>query len=62
MLDQAHAIAYFQLCFTDIDPSGLPPSVPSNIYYFSYLGLVDSTLAPKPALNKWDAIYQRPLK
>lgn len=60
MLDQAHAIGYFQLCFTDIDPSGLPPSTPSNIYYFSYLGLVDSTLATKPALNNWDAIYKRP--
>ena len=61
MLDQAHAIGYFQLVFTDIDPSALPSSVPSNIYYFSYLGFVDSTLAPKPALTNWDAIYKRPL-
>jgi hypothetical protein len=61
LLDQAHAIAYFQLTFTDIDLSALPPSVPSTIDYFAYLGLVDSVFQPKPALATWDSLYKRPL-
>jgi hypothetical protein len=62
LLDQAQAIAVFQLTFTDIDLSALPPSVPSTIKYFAWLGLVDDSLRARPALNSWDANFKRPLK
>jgi hypothetical protein len=61
LLDEVGAIAVFQLTFTDIDLSALPPSVPSSIKYFAYLGLVDASLLPKPALSTWDAIFKKPL-
>ncbi|NOU17498.1 MAG: hypothetical protein HOO91_08065 [Bacteroidales bacterium] len=59
LLDQVNAIAVFQLTFTDIDVSALPPNVPSNITLFSYMGLVDKDFNPKPALGAWDAIFKR---
>ena len=59
LLDQANAIAVFQLTFTDIDVTALPPGVPSNIVLFSSLGLVDKDLTPKPALDAWDTIFKR---
>jgi hypothetical protein len=62
LLDRVNAIALFQLPFTDIDINGIPPTVPSNINYFLYLGLVDTQLKPKPALISWDATFARPLK
>jgi hypothetical protein len=62
LLDNAQAIAVFQLTFTDIDLSGLPPSEPPSIKYFAYLGLVDANLQPRPSLSTWDSIYKRPLK
>jgi hypothetical protein len=62
LLDQAQAIALFQLVFTDIDLTALPPGVPSNINLFAYLGLVDTNLQVKPALAAWDKIFQRSLK
>jgi hypothetical protein len=61
LLDQAHAIALFQLVFTDIDLSALPPGVPSNINLFAYLGLVNKNLESKPALDAWDNIFKRPV-
>jgi hypothetical protein len=57
LLNRVDAIALFQLTFTDIDISALPPDVPSNIVLFSSLGLVDKELQPKPALDAWDAIF-----
>ncbi|HVM88699.1 MAG TPA: hypothetical protein VMT76_10970 [Puia sp.] len=62
LLDQVNAIAVFQLSFTDIDLTGLPPSVPSSIKYFVYLGLVDVNFQPKPSLTAWDNIFKRSLK
>ncbi|HEX9514140.1 MAG TPA: hypothetical protein VF939_26795 [Puia sp.] len=62
LLDNAQAIAVFQLTFTDIDLSSLPPSVPSSIKYFAYLGLVDANLQPRPSLSTWDSIFKRTLK
>jgi len=61
LLDQVRAIGVFQLTFTDIDLASLPPSVPSSIKYFAYLGLVDANLVPRPALTTWDEIFKRPL-
>ena len=61
LLDQAKAIGLFQLVFTDIDISSLPPTVDPSIKYFSFLGLVDIHLQPKPALSTWDGIFKRSL-
>jgi len=60
LLDQARAIAVFQLTFTDLDLTGvtLPPG--SNLPLFAALGVVDANLAPKPALAVWDSAYARP--
>jgi hypothetical protein len=60
LLDQARAIAVFQLPFTDLDLTGvtLPPG--SILPLFAALGLVDVNLTPKPALTAWDATFRRP--
>jgi hypothetical protein len=61
LLSAANATAWFQLAFTDIDLSALPPSISSNIQYFATIGLVDIHLQSKPALASWDSIFNRPL-
>ena len=61
LLDQAKAIAWFQLTFTDIDLDHLPVNVDPTIKYFAYLGLVDTQLNPKPSLTTWDNIFKRTL-
>ncbi len=61
MLNYAHASAWFQLTFTDIDAAHLPANTPANIGYFIYLGLVDINLQPKPALAVWDEAFGYPL-
>jgi hypothetical protein len=58
LLQQALAIAWFQLPFTDIDIESLPDNVPDNIQYFASLGLVDTNLDPKPALKAWDQLFR----
>jgi hypothetical protein len=58
LLDETKAIAWFQLTFTDIDITSLPPPVPENLGYFIYLGMVDITLQAKPALAAWDDIFE----
>jgi hypothetical protein len=62
LLDKAKAIALFQLTFTDVDVSALPPDIESTIHYFTHIGLVDTVLNPKPALEIWDNIFERELK
>jgi hypothetical protein len=61
LLEEAHAIALFQLVFTDIDSASLPLNVPDNIGYFLSLGLVDTGLQPKPALAAWDEMFDTAL-
>jgi len=61
LLDAAPSIAWFQLPFTDIDLTKIPANVDPSISYFSYLGLVDINLQPKPSLTTWDNIFQRKL-
>jgi len=58
LLDEARALAVFQLTFTDLDPAYFPPS--SILPLFATLGLVDVNLAGKPALAPWDSAYARP--
>jgi hypothetical protein len=56
--ENANALAWFQLAFTDINlqafglPAGDPQLVP-----FVRIGLVDTALAPKPALAAWDRVF-----
>lgn len=60
LLDNAHALAWFQLDFTDINlvAFGLPADDP-QVAPFVYIGLVDAALAPKPALASWDSVFAR---
>jgi hypothetical protein len=56
ILDAAQAAAVFQITFTDLDLSASPPPPGSVLPLFAHLGLVDSALAPKPALAVWDSV------
>lgn len=58
LLDRAQGVGLLQLTFTDLDTTALPPG--TILPYFSYNGLVDENLVPKPALAEWDAIFARP--
>ena len=60
LLDSARAVAIFQLSFTDFDLATFPPQPPGSILpLFAQLGLVDTRLAPKPALATYDSIFAR---
>jgi hypothetical protein len=56
LLDQAEAELVVQLTFTDLDLSVYPPSVGP----FAFLGLVNTSLVPKPALQTWDSLFAVP--
>lgn len=58
LLDAAGAEAVFQLTYADLHPSIFPPG--SILPLFATLGLVDTALAPKPALAVWDSAFARP--
>ena len=58
LLDQAGALAVFQLTFTDLSPSIFPPG--SILPFFATLGLVDTALTVKQALAPWDSAFARP--
>lgn len=58
LLDQARALAVFQLTFTDLSPTLFPPG--SILPFFATLGLVDTALTAKPALAPWDSAFARP--
>jgi len=60
LLDEAEAIFVFQLTFTDLDLTGVPLPPGSILPLFASCGLVDATLAPKPALAPWDSAFARP--
>jgi hypothetical protein len=60
LLDRANGAGLFQITFTDLHPSIFPPG--STLSLFANLGLVDTALAPKPALASWDRVLDRPLR
>lgn len=62
ILNQASALAWFQLVFTDIDVSALPAQVDPSIVNFASLGLVTTTFKPKSAFKVWDSLYALPRK
>jgi hypothetical protein len=61
LLEEAHAIAVFQLSFTDLDLGSFPKPVPEILPLFATLGLVDVNLNPKAALATWGQIFARRL-
>jgi len=58
LLDQAQAVAVFQLTFTDLDSTFFPPG--TILPLFAHLGVVDVELQPKPGLAAWDSAFARP--
>jgi hypothetical protein len=60
ILDQARAIGWFQITFTDLDLASL--GFPASAAPFASLGLADVDLNPKPALSAWDIARSRALK
>lgn len=61
LLAAAHAIAWWQLTFTDLALSAFQPLPPgANLLPFASLGLVDSALTVKPALAPWDSLFALP--
>jgi hypothetical protein len=61
LLENAHAVAVFQLSFPDLDLGSFPKPVPTILPLFATLGLVDADLRPKPSLATWDRIFSRRL-
>jgi hypothetical protein len=62
LLDAARAVALFQISFTDLDLAAASLPSGSNLPLFAFLGLVDVSFNPKPALTAWDTIRARPLR
>jgi hypothetical protein len=62
LLDEAQALAAFQLTFTDLDLTTFPPPIHEILPLFSTLGMVDAELRPKPSLAVWDSIFRLPLQ
>jgi hypothetical protein len=62
LLDSAHAIGVFQLEFADIELAQYQQPPGSVLPLFATIGLVDTTLAPKPALHSWDSAFARARK
>ena len=62
VLEEANALAVFQLSFADLDLESFPKPLPAILPLFSTLGLVDFNLRPKPALTTWDKIFARRLE
>jgi hypothetical protein len=56
MLAQAKAIGYFQLTYTDLDLAGWGAVDSAGLYPFAFIGVVDSSFNPKPALAAWDLL------
>ena len=62
ILENANAVAAFQLPFADLDLASIPKPLPAILPLFATLGLVDSNLRAKPALATWDSIFARKVK
>ena len=60
LAQNARAVAWFQLSFTDIDLGafGFPLDDPQLVPFVT-IGLVDTALTPKPALAEWDSVFAR---
>ena len=56
LAESSGLVCWFQLTFTDLDLTGFP-NLPPSAVLFARLGLVTSTLQPKPALAVWDSVF-----
>jgi len=61
LLAQANAIGLFQLTFTDLDLSGWGSVDSAGLAAFAFLGVVDTSFNPKPALAAWDSLRMKTL-
>ncbi|MEP6832890.1 MAG: hypothetical protein ABJB74_05820 [Gemmatimonas sp.] len=59
LADQVGANYVFQLLFADIDLVAFQAQFDPRVLPFARIGMVDSVLAPKPALAVWDSTFAR---
>jgi hypothetical protein len=62
LLDEAEAVAVFDLTFADLALGSWPLPPSGSLTPFARLGLVDTMLVPKPALAVWDSLFAVPLQ
>jgi hypothetical protein len=64
LLDGVQAELVVMLLFSDLDLSdpawGLPPDRAATLQNFAHMGIVDTTLSPKPAYSVWAERFKRP--
>ena len=60
LLENAHAIGWFDLTYADLALSTWPSPPTGSLVPFAHLGVVDSALTAKPARAVWDSLYARP--
>jgi hypothetical protein len=61
LLAQVKAIGVFQLAFTDLDLAGWGSVDSAGLAAFAFLGVVDTSFNPKPALGVWDSLRMKML-
>ncbi len=59
LLDQAAAVAVFDLTYADLALSLWPSPPTGSLVPFAHLGIVDSALTAKPAQGAWDSLFAR---
>jgi len=62
LADRVPARYVFQLLFADIDLIAFQAQFDPKVLPFARMGMVDSVLAPKPALAAWDSVFARARK
>ncbi|MFN8548693.1 MAG: hypothetical protein U0527_12205 [Candidatus Eisenbacteria bacterium] len=58
LLDEARAVGWFQINFTDLEEGQWP----AGARQFARIGLVDAALQAKPALEEWRSVFARRLR
>ena len=59
LLDSVNARATVQTLFADIDISSLPNPLPPTLPLFISIGLMSKDFQDKPALSRWDELFDR---
>ena len=62
LLAGVKASAFFQLTYTDIELSGFGAVDSAGLAAFAFIGVVDTSFNPKPALAVWDSLRLQVLK
>ena len=58
LLQNAKAIAWFQLTFTDLSLTAFPAEA-DELYPFAFMGMVDTSFVEKPSYAAWKTIYAK---